>query len=149
MCRDSSFTAAEIQGGAPLVWAMINGERSAGTTLFFMDGGVDSGDIIAQRRFKIFKTDTIADVYKRANENALQMLEESLPLLEQGAVRRVPQDDSKATHFPQRFPEDGLINWSKPVSDIKNFIRAQTRPYPGAFTRINGKKVVIWDADIY
>ena len=76
------------------------------------------------------------------------MLERYLPLLAKGEAPRIPQNHSEATEFPQRSPADGEVDWSKSASEIRNFIRAQTRPYPGAFTHIAGKKVILWDADV-
>jgi len=77
------------------------------------------------------------------------MLREYIPLIRQGIAPRIPQDHNAATQFPQRKPEDGLLDWSKSAEEIENFIRAQTKPYPGAFTFVQGKKVIIWDADVF
>jgi methionyl-tRNA formyltransferase len=138
----------KYRGGAPLVWAIINGEDKAGVTLFYFDGGVDTGDVIAQQEFPITRDDTIRTVYEKATEASLAVLRDYVPLIRRGAAPRSPQDHSAATQFPQRKPEDGLIDWDKSAEEIRNFIRAQTKPYPGAFTFLNGKKVVIWDADV-
>ncbi len=136
------------RGGAPLVWQIIRGEKTAGVTLFYLDDGVDTGDIVAAREFPIEERDTIADAMARMEAAAVELLREYLPRIAVGTAPRIPQDESRATVFPQRSPEDGEIDWSRPAEEIRNFIRAQTRPYPGAFTRIGGKKVIIWDADV-
>lgn len=136
------------RGGAPLAWAMIRGERYSGTTLFYIGRDIDAGDIIAQKRFRILKKDTIAQLHEKANMLALEMLSENLLKIARGKAKRMVQDESKATRFPQRAPEDGLIDWNRSPKEIKNFIRAQTKPYPGAFTYIRGKKVTMWDVDI-
>lgn len=138
----------KYRGGAPLVWAIMNGERKAGVTLFYFDGGVDTGDVIAQQEFTITSEDTIRTVYDKATQASLSILSDYVPLIRSGEAPRVRQDHSAATQFPQRKPADGLIDWEKSPEEIRNFIRAQTKPYPGAFTFISGKKVVIWDADI-
>jgi methionyl-tRNA formyltransferase len=137
------------RGNAPLVWAIINGERETGVTLFYLDKEVDAGDIIAQRSFPIGVADSIKSVSENATTVALEILTEAVPLLRTGRAPRTPQDHSLATQFPARRPEDGLIDWDQSPESLRNFIRAQTRPYPGAFTIINGKKVIIWDAEIY
>ena len=136
------------RGGAPLVWQMIRGERSAGASLFYLEDGVDTGDVIGMRQFPIEEADTIADVMARMEEAAVGLLREFLPQLAEGTAPRHPQREEDASIFPQRSPEDGEIDWTRPAPEIRNFIRAQTRPYPGAFTRIAGKKVIVWDADI-
>lgn len=138
----------KYRGGAPIPWAIINGEITTGVTLFYMGDGIDDGDIIAQKDFAIEDADNCVTAYEKATQSSIQILREYLPLIATGTAPRTPQDHSQATYFPLRKPEDGLIDWSWSAKRIHNFIRAQTRPYPGAFTYIQGKKVVIWDADI-
>lgn len=136
------------RGGAPLVWAIINGEHETGVSLFYLEDGVDEGDIVAQDPFPIERDDTIATVYERATRSSVRLVTEYIPKILDGSAPRAPQDHSLATMFPQRSPTDGLIDWSRSPDEIRNFIRAQTRPYPGAYTHIDGKRVVIWDADV-
>ncbi|MCA6596329.1 MAG: methionyl-tRNA formyltransferase [Pseudanabaena sp. M046S1SP1A06QC] len=138
----------KYRGGAPLVWAIINGEKETGVSLFYMDNGVDTGDIIGQSTFPIEDNDTIKDLLLKVEKSSENLLEHFLPLIEFGLAPSISQDNNKATVYPQRSPKDGLIDWSKSTEQIRNFIRAQTRPYPGAYTMINDKKVIIWDADI-
>jgi methionyl-tRNA formyltransferase len=138
----------KYRGGAPLVWAMINGEPSTGTSLFYLGDGVDTGDLLAQRKFPIQPSDTIREVVKKAELAGLDMLLETTPGILAGTASSTPQDHGQATQYPQRSPSDGLIDWSWDAIRLRNFIRAQTRPYPGAYTIVAGKKVVIWDADV-
>ncbi|HEY3113542.1 MAG TPA: methionyl-tRNA formyltransferase [Gemmatimonadaceae bacterium] len=136
------------RGGAPLVWAMINGEPEAGVTLFHFADGIDDGDIIAQQSFPIESTDTIREVLDKATRASIEIVETYLPRLAEGTAPRTAQDHSRATVLPQRSPDDGLIDWAWDPVRINNFIRAQTKPYPGAFTYIGGKRVTIWSADV-
>ena len=138
----------DYSGGAPLVWAIINGEEKTGVTYFYFDEGVDSGDIIAQEEIEIGNSNTIKEVYKKAEFAAKSLIIKYLPLLAIGKAPRIKQDSSKRRIFPQRKPSDGEIDWNWDSRRIKNFIRAQTRPYPGAFTIINGKKITIWDSSV-
>jgi methionyl-tRNA formyltransferase len=133
-------------GGAPLVWAIINGEKETGVTLFKLNDGVDDGDIISQKSISIEDNDTILEVYEKAKYISAIILEEVLTNIDK--IKFLPQDKSKIQVFPQRKPEDGVIDWSKNTKQIKDFIRAQSKPYPGAYTIIGDKKVVIWDATI-
>lgn len=135
-------------GGAPLVWAIINGETTTGITFFFFDKGVDSGDIIGQKSTPIHENDTIKTLYDRIEVLGIDLLEQCLPSMANGTATYIKQDESKRRIFPQRKPEDGLIDWTWDNQRIKNFIRAQTKPYPGAFTLIGDKKIIIWDADV-
>lgn len=138
----------KYRGGAPLVWAIINGEKETGVSLFYFTDEIDAGDIIGQRKFIIEPEDTIREVLKKAEGNGISLIEECLPKISDGTAGRIKQNHQEATIYPQRNPEDGKINWEWDQVRIKNFIRAQTKPYPGAFTIINGRKVIIWDANI-
>ncbi len=138
----------KYRGGAPLVWAIINGEKETGLTFFYLDDGVDDGDIIAQKKISIKPNDTIQELINKTAAASLSIIEEFLPRISDGTAPRIKQDHSKATVVPQRKPEDGLINWDWNTKRIKDFIRAQTKPYPGAYTVIKGKKITIWDAEI-
>ena len=138
----------DYSGGAPLVWAIINGEKKTGVTYFYFDEGVDSGDIIGQEEIEISDDDSIKTLYDKVQEKGKLMLMKCLPLMALNQAPRIKQDESKRRIFPQRNPADGEINWDWDNKRIKDFIRAQTKPYPGAFTIINNKKVIIWDADL-
>lgn len=138
----------DYSGGAPLVWAMINGESRTGITFFLMDDGVDSGPIIAQAEERILEEDTIATLYARIEERGLELLREHLPKLARGDVTLRSQDHSRRRVFPQRSPEDGRIDWRWPARRVYDFARAQTRPYPGAFTFINGERLIVWRAAV-
>lgn len=136
----------DYSGGAPLVWAMINGESTAGITLFQMDEGVDSGPIVAQSEEPIHDRDTIATLYERIEVKGRALLAEFLPKLAAGDAVCRPQSSKNRRVMPQRSPEDGRIDWTQDSRFIDRFIRAQTRPYPGAFSTLVDKRVTIWAA---
>lgn len=135
-------------GSAPLVWAMINGEKKTGITLFKFADRVDSGPIIGQKTTNINFDDTIATLYDRIESLGVQLLTEHLPLLNEGSAIHIPQDDSRRRIFPPRSPEDGSIDWLLSSEQIYNFIRAQTKPYPGAFALHGENKITIWRSRI-
>jgi len=139
----------DYTGGAPLVWAIINGESKTRITLFQMDGGVDAGPIAGQKEEVIYPDDTIATLYARIEQRGLELLREAMPSLARGTLKLKPQDESKRRIVPQRGPEDGLINWAQDAASIDRFIRAQTNPYPGAFTTLKGKPLHIWQAKVF
>ncbi len=138
----------DYSGGAPLVWAMINGETQTGITLFQMDDGVDSGPIAAQAAEPIHPDDTIATLYARIEERGLELLEDALPKLAAGTLALRPQDEARRRVVPQRAPEDGQIDWTRDAAFVERFVRAQTRPYPGAFTRLQGEPLHVWHASV-
>ena len=134
----------DYSGGAPLVWAMINGEQKTGITMFQMDSGVDSGPIAAQAEEPIRPNDTIATLYARIEERGLELLDRTLPRLASRDLDLHPQPKSGRRVMPQRSPEDGRIDWSRDAAFIERWIRAQTRPYPGAFTDSVLGRLTIW-----
>lgn len=136
----------DYRGGAPLVWAMINGETKTGISLFQMVDGVDSGPIAAQAEESIRNDDTIATLYARIEERGLVLLRDALPAMANGALTLRSQDESKRRTLPQRSAEDGRIDWNQDCVVIDRFIRAQTHPYPGAFSTLNGNPIIIWAA---
>jgi methionyl-tRNA formyltransferase len=138
----------DYSGGAPLVWAIINDETQCGITLFQMDDGVDSGPIVGQAPVPILFTDTIATLYERVEDAGLALLRRELPRVCRGEAALTPQDERRRRRFPQRAPSDGEIAWSWPARRIYNFVRAQTRPYPGAFTRSDGGEIRVWAATL-
>jgi methionyl-tRNA formyltransferase len=138
----------KFRGNAPLVWAMIEGKKETGLSFFYFADGVDEGDIIAQKKFPIEHSDTIREILEKTKNASVEVLLEQIPLIAKGTAARISQNHEEATLFPKRSPKDGLIDWTWDSDRIRNFIRAQTKPYPGAFTIINGKKVIIYDADI-
>ncbi|MDE0471057.1 MAG: formyltransferase family protein [Ekhidna sp.] len=134
-------------GNAPLVWAIINGEREAGVSLFKLDSGVDDGDIIAQKKFEIADSDSIKQVYDKATKCSIEVLNKILKNPDK--IKFKPQDKDQIEIYPQRKPDDGEINLKWDSQRMHNFIRAQSSPYPGAFIRtVDGKKLIIEKARI-
>jgi len=135
-------------GGAPLVWAMINGENTTGITLFQLDDGVDTGPILGQATTQISAVDTIATLYARIEELGVALLLEHLPKLATGQATLRPQPATGRRVCPQRGPEDGEIDWSKPAVQIDRFVRAQTKPYPGAFFVDGTERIIVWSVQL-
>lgn len=134
-------------GGAPLNWAIINGEKETGITLFRMEDGVDDGDIIAQEAFEIEYDDNISSVYGKATMSSKKILLKTLLDIEN--VNFHPQNKEDIQIYPQRKPEDGEINLNMSSKELYDFIRAQSSPYPGAYIKTSdGKKLVIESARI-
>lgn len=135
-------------GGAPLVWAMINGETRTGITLFELADGVDDGDVYGQRSEAIRDDDTIATLYRRIEGHGIDLLGDVLPRIAAGDIAPRPQPIIGRRVFPQRSPEDGQICWNKSAAEIDRFVRAQTKPYPGAFTTLDGVRMTIWSSRV-
>ncbi len=134
----------KYRGRVPINWAVLHGEKETGVTLHHMVKRADAGDIVDQEAVPIGPDDTARDVFKKAVKAARLVLERRIDALKQGAAPRIQQDESQATYFGGRKPEDGRIDWSQSAHAIYNLIRAVTHPYPGAFTHLEGKKLCLW-----
>lgn len=134
----------KYRGRVPINWALINGEKETGVTLHRMTEKPDAGEIVAQEKFAIGNNDTAQEVHANATVAAAKLLKKTLPLFKKGTFKLTKQDDKKATYFGGRKAEDGLIDWSKSAAEIRNLVRAVTRPYPGAFSFLGEKKYILW-----
>ncbi len=134
------------RGRAPVNWAIIRGMTRTGNTLMRLSEGVDSGDILAQREFDISIYDSCATLYGKVAESNRSMLIEVLGLLSEGKL--VPQAQPKEVGeiWAGRRPQDGILNWDQEARQVYDFIRALTRPYPGAFSFVGGRKMTVWSA---
>jgi len=136
----------KYRGRVPVNWAVINGETETGATLHYMVAKPDAGDIVDQEKVGIAFTDTAHDVFGKVNEAAVTVLRRAWPRLVDGSADRIPMDLAAGSYFGGRKPEDGRIDWNKSAAQIYNLIRGVTHPYPGAFTELNGMKLLIWSA---
>jgi len=91
--------------------------------------------------------DTARDVFIQVTAAARQVVERSLEAIKQNRAPRRPQDESQASYFGGRKPEDGRIDWHADSQRIFNLIRALTHPYPGAFTDVEGRRLFVWWAE--
>jgi len=136
----------KYRGRAPLNWVLVRGETVTGITLHYMDERADHGDIIAQRAVPIDIEDTALSLSRKLTAAARALVAEMYPLVVTGRAPRIPQQHTAATKFGRRRPADGLIDWSQSAWQIYNLIRAVTRPFPGAFTFWQGRRVYVWSA---
>jgi methionyl-tRNA formyltransferase len=134
----------KYRGRAPVNWAVVRGETSTGATLHVMTEKPDAGDIVDQEEVPIGPDETAGEVQAAVTAAAVKILERRLPDLKKGAAPRRPQDESAATTFGRRRPEDGRIDWTRSAQDVHNLVRAVTHPFPGAFTDIFGQKTFLW-----
>ena len=134
------------RGRCPINWVMINGETETGLTLHFMTRKLDAGDIVGQARVTIDPSDTARTLNEKLTAAVPGLLAPLLPLIAQGRPPRTPQDETLATRFGGRGPEDGRLNWAEPAERLANLVRAVTRPYPGAFTEAGGRRLIVWEA---
>jgi methionyl-tRNA formyltransferase len=132
------------RGRHPLIWALVEGLSESGLTFFYLDEGAGSGDILWQKPFSITLEDDARSLYDKIKALATIGIREFLPQLETGTAPRIPQDHSQATYWRKRTEEDGEIRWNASTMQTYNLVRALGRPYVGAHTHLNGKKLLIW-----
>jgi UDP-4-amino-4-deoxy-L-arabinose formyltransferase/UDP-glucuronic acid dehydrogenase (UDP-4-keto-hexauronic acid decarboxylating) len=136
------------RGRAPANWVLVKGETETGVTLHRMVKRADAGAIIAQQRVAIERSDTALTLHAKLRSAASELLRETLPTLLQGKISETAQDESKATVFGRRTPEDGKLLWQKPAEELFNLVRAVTQPYPGAFCAVGEHKLIVWSAEV-
>jgi methionyl-tRNA formyltransferase len=131
----------------PINWAVLHGETQTGATLHYMVKRPDAGDIVDREAVSIGPRETAQDVFIKVTVAARNTLERNIDAIKQGCPPRHPQDESQASYYGGRQPEDGRIDWRADARRIFNLIRALTHPYPGAFTDIDGRRFFIWWAE--
>lgn len=132
------------RGRAPVNWALVNGETETGATLHKMVKRPDAGDIVGQQKVTIADSDTALTLHKKVLEAAQVVLKEQLPKLKNGTATFTRQDESQASYFGRRTAADGEILWHKSAKEINNLVRAVTEPYPGAFSYLGQRKLIVW-----
>jgi methionyl-tRNA formyltransferase len=132
------------RGRAPIPWAIIKGLDETGVTMFALDEGVDTGPVIAQERLSIAPDETATSLYARVSRAHDDLIRKNWQDLVEDRLVPVPQDDDRATEWPGRKPEDGRISATMSVDEVDRLVRGVTRPYPGAFTEIEGRTLRIW-----
>ena len=121
------------RGAAPIQGAIVAGDHETGISVMYMDEGLDTGDVLLQKRIEIAPGETGGSLHDRLAQIAPIALKEALSELEDGSAPRTPQDSSTASYAPKLEREDGRIDWNEPAPLIERKIRAFD-PWPGAFT---------------
>ncbi|MEU8707737.1 methionyl-tRNA formyltransferase [Streptomyces sp. NPDC048565] len=130
-------------GFSPLIWALINGEREVGVTAHMMDAELDAGDIVVQRAVEVGPTDTATDLFHKTVDLIAPVTTDALDLIASGRTDFTRQDRSQATFFHKRADEDIRVDWNWPAEDLGRLVRAQSAPYPSAFTYHKGRRLEI------
>jgi methionyl-tRNA formyltransferase len=135
------------RGRAPIPWAILTGLARTGVTLFeIVDSTADSGAIVGQVALDIAPDETATSLFARLADAHVRLVRDLVPQLLARSAPRVQQDPSRASSWPKRVPADGIIDWETRAPYLYDWVRAQTRPYPGAFTFLGQDKVIVWGA---
>lgn len=134
----------KYRGRCPVNWALIHGETETGVTLHHMTPRPDDGDIVGQKPVAIDAGDTALTLHRKLAAASAELLAGVLPMIKAGKAPRTPQDPSQASYYGGRRPEDGEIDWNRSAGEVRNLVRAVTRPYPGAFSHFGQRKFLFW-----
>lgn len=138
----------KYRGFSPLVWSIINGEKEIGFTLFSFTQGMDDGDVWFQKKIKLKPQHYVGEMLALIEDEAVKGIRTNYLKILSHQIKPEKQDNSLVTYCALRTPEHGKINWNKSATEVFNFIRAQTSPYPGAFSFYNNQKIVINKASV-
>ena len=136
------------RGRAAIPWAILKGLDKTGVTMFKLDAGVDTGDIIGQGIIPMDETTTATELYEKVDEMHIQLIRDYWDAVVNNTVELKKQDNSIATEWPGRKPADGEIFSEMTMVEAERLVRAVTHPYPGAFYIKEDKKVIIWKAKV-
>lgn len=134
------------RGRAAIPWAIIKGLNQTGVTMFKLDEGVDTGEIIGQGIIEINQNTTATDLYQKVDEMHVELISRYWKDIVNDRVILTKQDESKATEWSGRKPEDGKLVGSMTMDEADKLVRAVTYPYPGAFYKDDDKIIRIWSA---
>lgn len=135
----------KYRGGAPIHYAIINGDKEAGVTIMEMVKEMDAGDMIAHRSIPIEETDNVGTMFEKLALVGRDLLLDTLPSYLSGDIKPVPQDKNQVTFSPNISPEEERIDWTKTNRQIFNQIRGMY-PWPVAHTLLNGERFKIYEA---
>lgn len=131
------------RGRVPVNWAVLHGERETGMSLHRMVEKPDAGALVAQEPVPILPNDTAHAVFKKQVCAGESLLLHTIPRMLAGEQGESPLDLTAGSYFGGRRPEDGRIDWDRSAWEVHNLIRAVAPPYPGAYTDIGGKRLMV------
>lgn len=132
-----------MRGRAVIPWTILLGEPTTAASLFWLDGGVDSGPLLLQEPIVVAADETAKSLYLKQTGALARMLPRAIALVRSGNAPRIEQDHSQATYCAKRTLDDGSIDWHAPAHAILRLVRAVGAPYPGAFTTSGGRRLFI------
>ena len=135
----------KYRGAAPLNWTIIQGETRTGVTIMRMDEGMDSGDILVQEETPVGPDETVGELHDRLAKTGAELLLKTIQMIEDGTVRRTPQDHAAATFAPRLKKEDGIIDWQRNADEIVHLILGLS-PSPCAYSILQGRTLKIFTA---
>lgn len=137
----------KYRGGAPIHYAIMNGDKEAGVTIMEMIKEMDAGDMIAKASTPILETDNVGTLFEKLAIIGRDLLLDSLPAYLSGELKPIPQDHSQATFSPNISPEQEKLDWTMSNQEVFNHIRGMN-PWPVAHTFLEGQRLKIYEAQL-
>lgn len=136
----------KYRGAAPINQCIIDGEQETGVTIMQMDAGIDTGDILTQKKVIIEEKETAQTLFDKLSQAGAALIVETLPKLERGEVTPKKQEESLASYVKMMDKSQGKIDWTRDAVSIERLVRG-LNPWPSAYTFCQGKTVKIWRSD--
>lgn len=137
----------KYRGAAPIQWSIIDGEKETGVTIMQMDKGLDTGDILFQKKVPITKEETGASLFDKLAKAGAELIVEALAKIERGEVNPVKQDDNNSCYAKMLTKSVGKIDWNKSAVEIERLVRG-LNSWPSAYTEYKGKQLKVWKAEV-
>jgi methionyl-tRNA formyltransferase len=136
----------KYRGPSAINWPIIQGDTETGLSIFWPDNGLDTGDVLLQKKTSISDTDSLGSVYfDRLFPMGVEAMLEAVDLVKAGKAPRIKQDHAQATYEGRCGPDNARIDWGKPWRQIHNLIRG-CNPAPGAWTSLNGQALQVFES---
>lgn len=137
----------KYRGAAPVQWAVIDGEKESGVTTMQMDAGLDTGDMLQKTVVPLDEKETGGSLFDKLSHAGAGLLLETLEALEAGTVMPQKQGESPTPYAKMLTKDMGEIDWNRSAEEIERLIRG-LNPWPSAYTRLKGKTLKLWQADV-
>ncbi|MGN4942831.1 methionyl-tRNA formyltransferase [Bacillus cereus group sp. MYBK104-1] len=133
----------ELRGGAPIHYAIMEGKEKTGITIMYMVEKLDAGDILTQVEVEIEERETTGSLFDKLSEAGAHLLSKTVPLLIQGKLETIKQNEEEVTFAYNIKREQEKIDWTKTGEEVYNHIRG-LNPWPVAYTTLAGQVVKVW-----
>ena len=137
----------KYRGAAPIQWSIIDGEEKTGVTIMQMNEGLDTGDILEVEEVEISPEETGGSLFDKLADIGAGLVVRTMEHIEQGTINPIKQEEDKSNYAKRLTKELGNIDFSKSAESIERLIRG-LNPWPSAYTKLNGKTLKIWCADV-
>lgn len=135
----------KLRGGAPIHYAILQGDEKTGITIMYMVEELDAGDMIVQKEIDIDPIDNVGSLHDKLSRVGAKLLSETLPNIFDRTIQPKKQLEKEATFAPNIQREVEKIDWTKDSLDVYNHIRG-LNPWPVAYTKLAGKQMKLWQS---